>query len=108
LEPDAGELAVSEPSVVATRRRFSMFYVSHAGEETTVDVATSRDGVSWQRRGNTLGPEGPGVNLSHPRSPCAVKLHDNKLRLWYAARPAGDIEDGFRLWSVDHTEARSP
>jgi predicted GH43/DUF377 family glycosyl hydrolase len=104
LEPDESEDAVSEPSVVATRGRFSMLYVSHAGEQTTIDIATSRDGVSWDRRGTIVGSGNAEVDHHNPRSPCAARLHDRRLRLWYAARGKDDVEDGCRLWSIDHSQ----
>ncbi len=104
LEPDGAELAVSEPWIVPSHRRFSMFYVSDGDREpagSTIHVATSEDGVSWARRGVTLeGSPGTGDGLA-VRSPCLVRLPDGTLRLWYAGRPQGDVSAGYRLWSVD-------
>jgi len=102
LEPEPDELAVSEPWVVVAQRRFYMFFVSDDGQQATIDMATSDDGVSWRRRGTTLSGASRDAHLNtRLRSPCALELRDGGLCLWYAARVPGDLEDGYRLWCAD-------
>lgn len=106
LEPTRDEVAVSEPWVLVRHRHFTMFYVSEAGEtRAAIDVATSDDGVSWDRRGTTLGPGDVGDESGRVRSPSAMHLNDGRLRLWYATHTAGDPADGYHLWSADHAVA---
>lgn len=101
LEPAREEVAVSEPWVVVRQRHFAMFYVSDDGARAAIDVATSCDGVTWDRRGTTLGPGHPGDDDSRVRSPSALHLHDGRLCLWYATRTSRDLADGCRLWVAD-------
>jgi predicted GH43/DUF377 family glycosyl hydrolase len=103
LEPDDGERAVSEPSVVTSRRRFLMFFVSDDDRPSTIQMATSHDGVTWNRRGIVLPGSGEEVDTLCERSPCAVRLHDHTLRLWFAGRPISDREAGYRIWSAAFT-----
>ncbi len=95
LEPEAHELAVNEPWVVVAQHHLYMFFVSDHGETTTIEMATSLDGLSWQRHGTTL--HGRDVDALGVRSPCALRLHDGTLRLWYAALSASHGEDDYRL-----------
>jgi predicted GH43/DUF377 family glycosyl hydrolase len=60
MAPEPGELAVSEPWVVIGQRHFSMFYVSDDEQETAIELATSDDGLAWDRRGTTLSPHDAG------------------------------------------------
>lgn len=101
LSPSPDELALSEPSVLIRQRHFTMLFVSDDGTRSTIDMATSADGVSWDRRGSTLRLGHRPHDSSRIRSPVAVRLHDGCLRLWYAARTTGDVADGCRLWSAD-------
>ena len=103
LEPNAEEVAVYEPWVVAAQRRFSMFFVSDDGRRPVIQMATSEDGVSWNRRGITLPGSGEAVDTLGERSPCALRLHDGTLRLWFAARPTTDAEADYRLCSAGLT-----
>jgi hypothetical protein len=80
---------------------FTMFYVSEAGARTAIDMATSEDGVTWDRRGTTLGPGDVGDDSGLVRSPSAVHLNDGRLRLWYAIHVARDPADGYHLRSAD-------
>lgn len=101
LEPVDDELAVFEPWVVLSRRRFWMFYVSDDDRRPTIQVATSEDGVSWSRRGITLPGSGEQVDTLEERSPCLLRLRDGTLRLWFAGRPNRDPSAAFRLcWAT--------
>jgi predicted GH43/DUF377 family glycosyl hydrolase len=104
LEAHADELAVYEPWVVATQRRFSMFFVSDDGRRPTIQLATSKDGISWDRRGITLPGSDEDVDTLGERSPCLLRLHDGTLRLWFAARPMSNVDDAYRLCSADFME----
>ncbi len=99
LEPEPHELAVYEPWVVVAQHRFYMFFVSDHEETTTIEMATSLDGLSWQRQGTTL--PGRDTEAFGARSPCALRLHDGTLRLWYAALSATSAEDDYRLSLAD-------
>lgn len=100
LEPQVDELTVNEPWVVLVRRRFYMFYVSADREMSTIQMATSDDGIDWQRRGSVLG------RATQPRimrSPCVIRLTDRRFRLCYAARPRTQVGVGAgeRLWCTE-------
>ena len=101
LVPDRDELAVSEPWVLVHQRHFTMLYLSDDGARTTIEMATSGDGVSWDRRGTTLGPGQVEDAFARLRGPSAIRLHDGRLRLWYSAHTVGDAADSCRLWSAD-------
>jgi predicted GH43/DUF377 family glycosyl hydrolase len=100
LEPAAGELGVSEPSVLAIRRRFVMFFVSNAGLRSTIQMATSADGLTWHRQGNVLPGSGDEADLLSERSPCALRLQDHTLQLWFAGRRTTDTDGGDRIWAA--------
>jgi predicted GH43/DUF377 family glycosyl hydrolase len=100
LEPETGEVAVSHPCVIDVARTFSMFFTSEDDSGTSIALATSSDGISWKRRGTVLGPFDRELGVRGVHTPCAVKLRDGSLRLWYAALPAEDRELGYRIGSV--------
>jgi predicted GH43/DUF377 family glycosyl hydrolase len=101
VEPTRDEVAVSEPWVLVRHRHFLMFYVSDVAARTAIDVATSDDGVTWDRRGTILAAGDVGDDTGMVRSPSAIHLNDGHLRLWYATHAAGDPADGYHLWSAD-------
>jgi predicted GH43/DUF377 family glycosyl hydrolase len=101
LEPAKQEVAVFEPWVLLRQRHFTMFYVSDDGAHATIEVATSGDGVTWDRRGTTLGPEHAGDDHGRVWSPSALRLQDGRLRLWYATHMAGNVADSCRMWAAD-------
>lgn len=103
LEPGNGELAVYEPSVVTARRRFSMFFVSGDDRHSTIQMATSQDGVMWDRRGNVLPGSGDEVDALSERSPCALRRRDHSLQLWFAGRRSSETEAAYRIWSAVFT-----
>ena len=97
LEPEAEELAVSHPCVVKVAQQFQMFFASEHDERVSIALATSRDGVVWQRRGIALSafeeePEALAVS-----TPCVLRLRDGSVRMWYSHRPWGDVELGYRI-----------
>jgi predicted GH43/DUF377 family glycosyl hydrolase len=100
LEPGESELATSHPSVLVIARTFYMFYASHSGSGVNIALATSSDGLSWDRHGTTLEAAGDGAEASEVHTPCAVRLRDGSLHLWYAALPAGDTRLGYRICSA--------
>ena len=100
LEPGADELAVSEPWVAMSQRRFSMFYVGDDDRRPAIQMATSENGVAWDRRGLTLPGSGDDVDTLGERSPCVLRLRDGTLRLWFASRPSDDVSDAYRLCSA--------
>jgi hypothetical protein len=64
-------------------------------------MATSDDGVTWDRRGTTLLSADVDDDSGLVRSRSAIHLNDGRLRLWYATHTAGDPADGYQLWSAD-------
>jgi predicted GH43/DUF377 family glycosyl hydrolase len=101
LAPDGDELALSEPSVLVRQRAFTMVFVCDDGARASIDMATSRDGVSWDRRGTTLRLTPGDRRSSRIRSPTVARLRDGCLRMWYSTHMAGDEADSCRLWSID-------
>jgi predicted GH43/DUF377 family glycosyl hydrolase len=104
LAPAGGEVAVAEPSVLVRQRQFTMLFVSDVGTQASIDMATSRDGVAWDRRGTTLRLGRPGAGDRAPNrigSPIATHLHDGRLRMWYSIHANGDPTGRCRLWSTE-------
>jgi len=50
-----------------------------------------------------LSPD-PGPGKMAVRSPCAIRLLEGTLRLWYAARDITDTEGTYRLWTTAYIE----
>jgi predicted GH43/DUF377 family glycosyl hydrolase len=100
LEPESGEVAISHPSVVDIARTFWMFYASEDSGKTSIALATSSDGLSWSRRGMVLEPGDLSPGTRSVNTPCAVKLQDGSLQMWYAAISEEDRELGYRIRSV--------
>lgn len=100
LEPLEGELATSHPCVVVIARTFYMFYASDDGDQVSIAMATSADGMAWDRHGTTLKATGDGPDAQSVHTPCAVRYHDGSLHLWYAGLPAGDTGLGYRICSA--------
>lgn len=100
LEPAPGEVAVSHPCVLDVSATFYMFFGSDVGSRSTIEMATSRDGATWERRGTTLSPSGAGPDAHSVHGPCAVRLHDGTLRMWYAGLAAEDQGLSYRICSA--------
>jgi predicted GH43/DUF377 family glycosyl hydrolase len=100
LEPMEGELATSHPSVIVIARTFYMFYASDDGDRVSIAMATSADGLSWDRHGTTLEATGDGPEAHDVHTPCAVRCHDGSLHLWYAGLTTGDTSLGYRICSA--------
>jgi hypothetical protein len=98
LEPEPGEVAVREPSVLDARGTFYMFYVSDDDRRTVIAVATSSDGVRWSRRGTSIGSL--AGSASGPRSPYVSRGRYGRLKLLYAAPRSAGIGAPDRLWAV--------
>jgi predicted GH43/DUF377 family glycosyl hydrolase len=97
FEPQAGELAVSHPCLLDESLELQMFHASDDGERVSVSMATSGDGIKWERRGITLSPSPDGPDGLGVHSPCILKTKEGSLRMWYAGRPAGDSELAYRI-----------
>jgi predicted GH43/DUF377 family glycosyl hydrolase len=97
VEPLPGELAASHPCVIMVARTFYMFYASDDGERIQIALASSADGLEWNRHGTTLGGTGEGPEAGGVHTPCAIRCHDGSLRIWYAALPAADDRLGYQI-----------
>jgi predicted GH43/DUF377 family glycosyl hydrolase len=60
LEPEAGEVAVSHPCALEVSRTIHTFYASDVGGPVRIALATSSDGLSWDRRGTAWNPRARG------------------------------------------------
>jgi len=101
LGPGAGERGVGEPWVIRTGSGFTMVFVAEAETGSTVELATSGDGLAWERSGGALDHARSNHAGRPVRGPSLLRLRNGHLRLWYSA--AGDDEpaDRGRLWSTD-------
>jgi predicted GH43/DUF377 family glycosyl hydrolase len=100
LEPEAGEVAVSHPCALEISRTIYTFYASDVGGPIRIALATSSEGLSWDRRGTVLEPAGQGPDGSSVHTPCVVRLHDGSVGMWYAGIPIGDEALGYRICSA--------
>jgi predicted GH43/DUF377 family glycosyl hydrolase len=100
LQPEQDEIAVSHPCALEAARTIDLFYASSIARSTRIALATSSDGVAWDRRGTVLGPAGDGPDGSGVHTPCVVRLRDGSVRMWYAGLPIGDDELGYRICSA--------
>ena len=100
LTPEKWEAAVSHPCAFETSRTFYMFYASDAGGLFRASLASSSDGLSWDRRGVVLEPGASGPDGLGVHTPCVLKLHDGSLGMWYAGLPFDDDELGYRICSA--------
>jgi predicted GH43/DUF377 family glycosyl hydrolase len=97
LEPESGEVGVSHPCMLEVSRKRYLFYASDVGGSFRIALATSSDGIAWDRRGTVLAPEGHGPDGASVHTPCAVRRHDGTIAMWYAGLPVGDDQLGYRI-----------
>jgi predicted GH43/DUF377 family glycosyl hydrolase len=100
LEPAGGELATSHPCVLEISGTFYMFYGSDDEQRVSIALATSADGVAWDRRGTTLAPSGQGPDGLSVQAPCVLRLSDGSLRMWYSGLAVGDSGLAYRICSA--------
>ena len=108
LEPEPGEVGVSHPCVLDYSRTLYMFYASDVGGPIRIAMATSTNGLSWDRRGAVLEPAGHGPDGLGVHTPCVVRLRGGVLGMWYAGVPVGDQEMGYRICSARFPGPWSP
>jgi hypothetical protein len=63
-------------------------------------MATSADGIAWNRHGTMLEACGAEAEEGGVSSPCVLRLHDGSLRLWYAALAGNDAALAYRICSA--------
>jgi predicted GH43/DUF377 family glycosyl hydrolase len=90
LKPEPGEVAVSHPCVVEISRTLHMFYATENEQHCAVALATSDDGVDWERRGIAVSATDGDPDTWAVTAPCVVRLRDGALWMWYSRRPWGD------------------
>lgn len=78
---------VNDPSVVRVKDRYFMYYtVAGAGVTDRIDLATSKDGITWKRKGTALRAGKPGewdgLLVGRP----SVLFEDGQFRMWYDGR----------------------
>jgi len=106
LEPAAGEVATSHACVLEISRAFYMFYGSDDGKRISIALATSADGLSWDRRGTTLAPMGEGPDGASAHAPWVIRRNDGSLTMWYSGLPSGDTDLAYRICSARFPGAR--
>ena len=82
-----------------------MFYASDDGHGVRVALATSADGLSWDRRGTVLAPSGEGPDGLSVHTPCALRLRDGSLRMWYSGLAVGDVDLAYRICAATFPRA---
>jgi predicted GH43/DUF377 family glycosyl hydrolase len=100
LAPEQGELAVSHPCVIEIARTLYLFYAADVGGSLRIAMATSSDGVSWNRRGTVLEPTGTGPDGAGVHTPCVLRNRDGGVTMWYAGLPVGDERLAYRICSA--------
>lgn len=100
LEPEAGEVGVSHPCLLEVSRTRCLFFASEVGGSFQIALATSSDGIAWDRRGTVLAPDGRGPDGASVHTPCALRRSDGTFALWYAGLSVGDDELGYRICSA--------
>jgi len=109
LEPEPGEVAASHPCVLEISRTLYMFYASENEQQSSVALATSVDGQTWERRGivlSALTDDDP--DTCAVTAPCVVRLRDGSLRMWYSRRPWGDDRLAYAIGSAVPGPGRDP
>ncbi len=83
--------------VVEIAHRFQMFFASEHDERVSIALATSRDGVAWERRGVVLSASEEQPEALAVSTPCVLRLRDGSLHMWYAQRLLGDLQLAYRI-----------
>lgn len=80
-------LHVNDPSVLKHDGLYWMYYTRAAGELLdTIHLATSKDGVTWEEKGEVLGPGEKGsFDSLHVARP-SVLFDEGLFKLWYDGR----------------------
>jgi len=99
LEPEPGE-AVSHSCVVEISRTLYMFYASENGSQSSVALATSADGMEWERHGIVVSATDDDPDTWAVTAPCVVRLRDGSLRMWYSRQPWGDDQLAYTIGSA--------
>lgn len=100
LEPERGEVTTSHPCVVEISRTLYMFYASENEQQSSVALATSADGIEWERRGIALSTTDDDPDTCAVTAPCVIRLRDGSLRMWYSRRPWGDDRLAYTIASA--------
>ena len=100
LEPEQDEVAVSHPCVVEISRMLYMFYASENGQQSSVALATSADGLEWERRGIVVSATDDDPDTWAVTAPCVVRLRDGSVWMWYSRRPWGDDRLAYAIGSA--------
>ncbi len=100
LLPDDDEVDIGRPCVLQVGRELEMWFAADRGEGSGIELAVSRDGMTWERRGATLPPSGDGPDGLATDAPCALRTRDGTLRLWYAALAINDTGHAYRICSA--------
>jgi hypothetical protein len=104
LQPAPEELAASHPCVLDNEREFQMFYTLESAGPVTIALATSPDGVTWNRRGSLpMSSSGTGRDLPI-NTPCVMRLLDGSRRMWYAELEPGDRQEAYHIRSARFCE----
>ncbi len=107
LEPTTSEVAISHPCVLLIARTFYMFYASDDGGRIAIAMATSADGMAWDRHGIVLEASGDSLEAGGVHSPCVVRRRDGSLHLWYAGLAGDDTGLAFRICSAGFPDPSS-
>jgi predicted GH43/DUF377 family glycosyl hydrolase len=100
LVPELSEVSASHPCVIDIARDLHMFYASDNGKQVGIALATSRDGVNWDRRGVVLPPSGDGPDSLATHAPCVIRMSNGSLKMWYSALPLEDTQFAYRICSA--------
>lgn len=104
LQPAPEEHAASHPCVLDIEREFQMFYTLEVQDTVTIALATSPDGVMWNRRGLLPFSSESGEKLPI-HTPCVVRLLDGSLRMWYSELEPEDRREGYRIRTARFLDA---
>ncbi|HMC04301.1 MAG TPA: hypothetical protein VKJ83_02390 [Actinomycetota bacterium] len=100
LQPERGEVATSHPCVVEISRTLYMFYASENEQRSSIALATSADGLEWERRGIVVSGSDDDADTWAVTAPCVARLRDGSVRMWYSRRPWGDDQLAYAIGSA--------